>query len=185
MANPLFDRVLPKESAARGQLIECKGKVGDFERLVEIIEADLAVVPEDIRPQRWRAEPVDIRLEFGWVDGLQGIPGITGRASAHIPVVCQRCLEAFELSLDASLKMLVVKPGEWPDLPEYEVWELEEEALRLVDLVEESLVMAMPLAPSHDSLESCARPAVENTESGPEKVRPFADLKSQMEKSNN
>jgi uncharacterized protein len=185
MANPLFDRVVPKEFAARGQLIECKGKMGDFERLVEFVEADIAAVSEDMRPQRWRAEPVDIRLQFGWADGPQGVPSLTGRASAQIPAVCQRCLEAFELSLEASLKMLLVEPGEWPDLAGYEVWELEEEALRLADIVEESLVMAMPLAPTHGSMESCAGLLVENIASGLETVRPFADLRSKMEKSNN
>lgn len=188
MANPLFDRVLPKELASLGQVIEVKGKVSDFNRLVEIVEADLAAVSEDVRPRRWRAAPVDIRLEFAWVDAPQEIPAVTGRVSAQLPAVCQRCLEAFELTLDASLSMLLVRPdvesGESPDPAEYEVWELEEETLRPLDLVEESLVMALPLAPTHESRDSCGTLVEEIAESGSETTRPFADLKSQLEKSN-
>lgn len=184
MANPLFARVLPMELAACRQLIEYKGKVGEFERLAEIVEADIAAVSEDLRPRRWRAEPVDIRLEFGWADGLQGIPVIIGRAAAQIPAVCQRCLTVYELSLDASLKILLVKPGELADVAEYDVWELEDEALRLIELVEEAFVMAMPLSPTHASSESCAVLVAENTVPGPETARPFADLRSKMEKLN-
>ena len=182
MVNPLIDRVLPQESAACRQVIDYKGSVGDFERLTEIVAADIAAVSGDVESQGWRAKPVDIRLEFGWADGAQGVPTVTGSASAHIPAVCQRCLKVFELALDASLKVLLVKAGASLNLADYEVWELEEETLQLADIVEESLVMAMPLAPTHESMESCVALAVENTDSGSETVRPFADLRSQLEK---
>lgn len=187
MANPLFDRVLPKELASIEQCFEFKGKIDDFDRLTEIIAADLAAVSAGMRPRRWRAAPVDIRLDFAWADAGQEIPAVTGRFSAQIPAVCQRCLDVFELSLDASLRMLLVRSdttsGELPDLAEYEVWEFEDETLRPFDLVEESLVMTIPLAPAHESGDSCGMLAEEIAGSGSETARPFADLRSQMEKS--
>jgi uncharacterized metal-binding protein YceD (DUF177 family) len=185
MANPLFARILPKEAATLGQLIEYKGEVGDFERLSEIVAADIAALSEDMQPRNWRAASVAIRLEFAWADGLEGIPAINGRASAKLPAVCQRCLEAFDLSLDTAVNMLLVTPAESVDVDKHEVWELEDEAFRVLDIVEEALVMAMPLAPTHDSGESCAAMTIENTDSGSETGRPFADLKSQLEKMNN
>ena len=48
MANPLLDRALPEELADRRQVFELKGKIEDFPRLVEIVEADL----EMQRPRR-------------------------------------------------------------------------------------------------------------------------------------
>jgi len=185
MANPLFARILPKEAAARGQLVEYKGKVSEFDRLMEIVEADIAAISENSQLQNWRDASVDIRLEFAWADGMQGIPAIDGRASAQLPAVCQRCLKAFELSLDTSVNMLVVTAAESADVKRHEVWELEDEALRLIDVVEEALVMAMPLAPTHATGESCIALTIENTESGSETARPFADLRSQMGKTNN
>ena len=41
MGNPLRDRALPEELADRSQVFELKGKLDDFGRLVEIVEADL------------------------------------------------------------------------------------------------------------------------------------------------
>lgn len=188
MANPLIDPVLPKELASRGQHIEFKGKVGELGRLAEIVEADLAALSEERRPHGWQAAPFETRLEFGWAEGPQRIPTINGRIVAQIPAVCQRCLEAFELTLDASIRMLLVwpnaEPGEMPDLAEFEIWELDERTLQPLDIVEESLVMAIPLAPRHESEESCVALENEVTESGAEMAHPFADLRSQIDESN-
>ena len=183
MANPLFARILPKEAAALGQVIDCKGVIGDFDRLVEIVEADIAAVFESGQPENWRAMPVDIRLEFDWADGNKGIPAISGRASTQLPAICQRCLKVFDLSLDSSVDIVVVTTAESADVDGHEVWELEDEAFRLIDVVEEALVMAM--APTHEADESCAALTNENTDSESETVRPFADLRSQIEKKNN
>jgi uncharacterized metal-binding protein YceD (DUF177 family) len=54
--------------------------------------------------------------------------------------------------------------------------------VRAVDFVEESLIMAMPFAPVHESDESCKalHGPVENDT--PDTIRPFADLRSKMGK---
>jgi hypothetical protein len=184
MANPLFARILPKEAAAIGQVIDCKGVIGDFDRLVEIVEADIAAASGSGQPKIWRAVPVDIRLEVGWAAGNKGIPSISGRASTQLPAICQRCLKVFNLSLHSSVDSLIVTTAESADVDGHEVWELEDEAFRLIDVVEEALVMAMPLAPTHEAGESCMALSNENTDSGSETVRPFADLRSQIEKMN-
>lgn len=188
MANPLFDRVRPAELAGRGQNIEFKGEIANFGRLVEIVEAELAAVSEELRPREWRTAPVDIRLDFGWVDTAGRMPAVTGRVSARVPAVCQRCLGAFELSLEAPVRMLLVRPdaesGDSADLAGYEVWELDEDTLRPLDIVEESLVMTMPLAPVHESEDSCGALAEVVAADGPDTLRPFADLRLRMEESN-
>ena len=45
MANPLLDHASPGDLADRGQTFETEGKIQDFKRLLEIVEADLAEVP--------------------------------------------------------------------------------------------------------------------------------------------
>jgi len=60
---------------------------------------------------------------------------------------------------------------------------MESDSIRPIDFVEESLVMAMPLAPVHDSREECGARFEINKEVEAEQVRPFADLKSQMKRS--
>jgi len=188
MSNPLFDTVLPEKLAKRGQRIDFKSKISDFERLVEIIATDLAGIAAASRPRNWQAGQVEIRLEFARVGSGKGIPAVNGRVLARVPAICQRCLEAFDLALDAPLRLLLLEAdeetGEIPDFAGYEVWEMESDNIRPIDIVEESLVMAMPLAPVHATMKDCGARFEINEEDEAEQVRPFADLKSQMERSN-
>ena len=59
------------------------------------------------------------------------------------------------------------------------------EAIRLMDVVEESVVMALPLAPLHASTSDCGALAEQIAGSATDTVRPFADLRAQMDKMNN
>jgi uncharacterized metal-binding protein YceD (DUF177 family) len=65
--------------------------------------------------------------------------------------------------------------------PGYEIWELDDEYLRPADIVEETLIMALPLVARHEDDKSCqlkAGPAAAERE---DVTRPFADLRSQMQ----
>jgi uncharacterized metal-binding protein YceD (DUF177 family) len=188
MSNPLLERVLPAEAAGRSQVFDYKGKVEDFDRLVGILEADLGTLEEADRPREWRAAPIEIRLDFAWANTGKGIPAVTGRVEARLAVVCQRCLAAFDLPVETSFSLLFQAPDEdaadLAGLAEVDIWELEAETVRPVDLVEELLIMAMPLAPMHEAQESCGILPIAEEDNGSETVRPFADLRSQMEKMN-
>ena len=63
------------------------------------------------------------------------------------------------------------------------IWELQEEALRPQDIVEELLIMAMPFSAMHDTIADCKafELAELSAEANDEKVlRPFASLRMQM-----
>ncbi len=184
MVNPLRDRRSPSEWAASGQVIEITEKLGNFERLAGIVRADLETLEPDRMPSRWRDAAITGRLTFGFVDAQQRMPALEGRLEATVDVVCQRCLEPFGLPLETDLRLLF---GAGPtDLAGdegyegYEVWELDEERLRPLDLVEEVLIMALPLAALHADDAACAGPATEATEQV-STTRPFASLKAQMD----
>jgi len=186
MTNPLFDRVSPAELANREELIEFKGEVGDLERLSEIVSAELVALNETTQAEKWRSAPVEIRLAFSWHEGDAQVPAVEGRATATVAAVCQRCLEAFEYHLDTPIRLLVGVQSstamDGPDLGEFENWELSGDTVRALDLVEESLIMAMPFAPMHAAEDVCKAmhgPAENDT---PETVRPFADLRAKMGK---
>jgi uncharacterized protein len=186
MANPLLDDVLPAELAERSQVFEVEGKVGEFARLVEIVEKDLATIARSDRPREWRQSQVASTLEFGWADIDQALPKVTGHVSARLTTVCQRCLEAFELPMATDICLVLKQDGtESADTGNADTWEMEREKLRLADLIEESLIMAMPLAPMHEAPDECG-PLVRDigkTDGNEETTsRPFADLRSQMEK---
>ena len=180
MGNPLRDRRTPSEFAECGQVIEFSEKIGEFERLGEIVKGDLeALEPDKIRPD-WRDSVIAGRLSFGFPASADGLPALQGRVSGSIYAVCQRCLEAFELPLAIDIRLLFAADDSAAAIDGYEDWELEEDTLRPLDVVEEALIMALPLAAKHVDNEACKGPEPKQ-ESG-DRIRPFADLRSQMEK---
>ncbi|HET6629413.1 MAG TPA: YceD family protein [Woeseiaceae bacterium] len=180
MVNPLLERAPPKAFAERGQIIEKQEKLELFPRLSEVVGDDLRRL--DAPPAGWRQSPVAIRLAFGWADTQRELPVLEGHVTAEVPAVCQRCLEPLALTLDTDLRLLFSGPGRSADESlDYAVWELDEAVLRPLDVVDEALVMAMPLAAMHESEENCGRLAEQaKVEKEEAQVRPFADLKSQM-----
>jgi len=145
------------------------------------VAADLASLAPSNMPKEWRHAPIDIRLAFGWADARRQIPALEGQISAKIDAVCQRCLEPFELSLNAQLKLMLLIPGgSATATEEYEIWETTEDTVRPLDIVDEALIMAMPLSAAHDDSAMCGPLAKILLTDEPRTVRPFADLKSRM-----
>ena len=182
MGNPLRDRRTAAEWAAVSQVIDINNKIGDFEQLSEIVEADLAALDADKIPADWREAVVSGCLSFGFADAQHMLPVASCRASVSANVVCQRCLEAFELPLEVEAELLLLEFDQEVDgHEEYEVWELEEPLLRPLDIVEELLIMALPFSAMHTESAACrALPAAE--QGGVEEMTtPFAALREQME----
>lgn len=187
MAHPLRARSTPRALAESRQVIDFEGYLSDFGRLAEIVEADLQTLAEADRPAHWRQAAVSVGLSFAFADLRETLPTVTGKASVTLDAVCQRCLQAFALPLKVELQHVLLAIGEKHDGYEgYEGWELSEAALRPLELVEEALVMALPLSAAHPSLELCGRLAGmlgDSDMAAGETVRPFAGLKAQLDES--
>ncbi|MEL7186465.1 MAG: DUF177 domain-containing protein [Pseudomonadota bacterium] len=183
MGNPLRDRRTVAEWASAGQAIEITEKIGAFDGLAAILEADLAALEPGKIPENWRESRVTGALLFGYLDTDNRVPAVTGQVEAEVDAVCQRCLEPFRLRLAAEPKLLLLGNDESDaGYDEYEVWELDERLLKPQDIVEELLVMALPFSAVHDNMAEC-RAFGSDGETTPEKTtRPFAALRQQMAK---
>lgn len=180
MANTLRDRRTAADWAAAGQVIEIAEKLEGFEQLASIVEADLAALDAGKIPGRWRESPIVGALEFGFADARRALPRVRCRVGATLDAVCQRCLEGFELTVDAEADLLLLGVEEVVEgYEDHEVWELEESKLRPLDIVEELLIMALPFSAMHVDLDSCTaltgEPDVKETS-----TTPFAALRAQM-----
>lgn len=181
MDNLLRDRHTPAELAASGQVIEIAEKLGDLEQLTEIVRADLESLNADKLPLDWRESPVAGQLSFGFAGAQDGLQTVVGQVGVVVPAVCQRCLGLVEIPLELELRLILGGDAEHAaDDERYEMWELDEDTLRPLDLLEEALIMAMPLAAMHVDDAVCKQPAA-IAEEVTETTRPFAMLKSQME----
>jgi len=181
MGNPLRDRRPLAELAGLGQVIEITEKVGDFERLAGIVEADLAALDPDKLPQGWRDSAVTGRLAFGFVDAQQQVAVLEGEVAATVAAVCQRCLEPFQLALRSELRLVPIVAGDSVLADDaLDVWELDDDTVCVADIVEESLIMAMPLSARHDSAEACREFETAASDAS-QTTRPFAALKAQLD----
>lgn len=178
MSDPLRDRRLLTELAAKQQVIEISEKIGSFNSLVRVVEQDLAALDATEVSADWRDLPLTGRLEFGFNAAQDGVPTLLAALSATVAAVCQRCLEPFELQLEAMLRLQFCKPGDEVDAgDEYELWELAGDSLSPIEIVEEALLMAMPLAAMHPT--ECVD--IEAPAGGEEMTTPFASLRRQMD----
>ncbi len=180
MANPLRDRRTAAEWAAGGQVIEIAEKLGSFEQLAAVVEADLVALGSDKMPAHWRDSLIAGRLEFGFADDRRQIPMVRCEATVTVDAVCQRCLEAFRLPLEVEASLLLLEFEQTVEgYAELEVWELEHKDLRPQDIVEELLIMALPFSAKHVDSASCKALYSEPRERE-EKTKPFAGLRAQM-----
>ena len=181
MGNPLLDRKSPPEWLASSQVIEFSEKISFFERLHSALENELSALEDADYPAGWRDERVSGRLEFKRsAAGTDGV-WLEIEAKAAATLVCQRCLSAYVETLETALDVVLVGQDEQAEAGQ-EAWELEEPTLRPADIVDEALVMALPLSPLHEISACPAAAAEEEPAEREDTIKPFADLRAQMDK---
>jgi len=151
LKGPIPPHVDPRKLADRAATLEGELQLSELKRLVDPLEDDEGVV---------RA-----RLEFGRDE--QRTVVIRSELDVEVKMICQRCLEPVVLPIHSECEYAVVNEGaSGQHLPKgYDVLEVGEDPLDLLALVEEELLLALPIVPLHD-LEICQPPA------GPDEPEP-------------
>lgn len=123
----------------------------------------------------------DVHLHFG-VDE-QGLAYVRGRVDADVRMVCQRCLQPLTLRVGADITLaLVMNDAQAADLPdEYEPLVVEEGRVATTELVEDELLLALPIVPLHERDQCPAAEWLEGQAPAPEpevreRSNPFAAL---------
>jgi uncharacterized protein len=89
-----------------------------------------------------------------------------------LPATCQRCLSEMTVNLDLNFDYLISEFSVEEDADNDEVdWLEEEKEMNFLELIEDELLLAMPIAPLHDT------PCVKASMHSGEKPNPFAVLK--------
>ncbi len=76
---------------------------------------------------------------------------VSGVVKADVNAVCQRCLEALSISLEDTLNLAIVETEDHiRRLPaELDPWQCTDALLNLSDIIEEQLILCMPLVSYH------------------------------------
>ena len=83
--------------------------------------------------------------------------GATLELATTVELTCQRCLEPFELPIAERTELMFVEPDEaGTSIPEeVEPVELDDGRLLPARLIEDELIVAIPLVPKHARVEDC------------------------------
>ncbi len=122
---------------------------------------------------------VETALECG-LDG-EGRRTIAGRVQARLPMRCHRCLQVYDHVVDSSFHVVVVESGaEAEALPdELEPFISEGGAVSPHAVVEEELLLSLPVVALHDDRNACLPPA-HAAGMTPERTSPFAALQGRL-----
>lgn len=114
---------------------------------------------------------VDVEISFGRAGKISAV---TGHIDAALELQCQCCLEPLAWPVHSELNLAVVTSlDEAHLLPEpYEPLWLERENIALRDIIEEELVLALPVIPQHVQ---CGSGASQSSVSDDRKVVPLRD----------
>jgi uncharacterized protein len=136
--------------ANRGVTLGGALDVGELTRLAGMLHSDAGSV---------RAELEFRQRSDGWL-------GAELDYQAAVDLVCQRCLEPFRHELAEHVQVVLADadalPATTPD--GFEPFELEGGRLRPAQLIEDELIVAIPLVPRHPRIEDCGSLARELTE---------------------
>lgn len=165
------------ELARTGSVWEVEYTSTHFPRLRDIAVSEVPRVSARLRFELW-----------------SGHAAAEGHMTGSVELVCQRCLKPMRYSFDESFELVLVEVGEEElGVPESrEVVVLEAGRLDAQWLIEEQLLLALPLIPRHEDEAECkARASVASEESakvreepdaGVDRQRPFQNLRELLRK---
>jgi uncharacterized protein len=170
MSHAPADRVNAVELAGRAATLERRLGLSQLPRLAEAGALD--------------GTQVTAQLEFGTFDGRATV---TVRVEGEVFLACQRCLKPCACVVDEEALLAVVASdtGEVPG--GYEPLLGDAERLSVVEVIEEQVLLGLPLVPLHETAAECgavaaALAAVEDEPAVEETQRPFANLRELLEK---
>ncbi len=99
------------------------------------------------------SDEADIQVELRFSEGNSGYREIRGHLQARVEVACQRCLEPMAIELADQLCLALVKDDEQASKlrPEFDPWICPDIKLILADLIEEQLILSLPIVAAHEA----------------------------------
>lgn len=107
-------------------------------------------------------------------------PLIQGNIKATVGLICQRCLKpvAWVINQNVGL-MIITQQHTEDDLPDgYEALELEHNPIQLISLVEDELILALPIIATHDVCPDNQYQQAESWDEFRDEHNPFSVLKN-------
>lgn len=171
---PLPKRVDPRKLAEREAKIEGVAAVSAMPRLSSLLAN----------------ESGEIQVSLSFAVDEQRLRTVSGSARGQVAQTCQRCLEPVSVDVEAEVNLaMVLNEEQAKNLPRYyDPLIVEAEDVELLSLIEDELILSLPLVAYHDdcSIQTSFGDADEAARTQENKPNPFsvlAELKSKADKS--
>ena len=144
MSGPRAEEVDVLLLAAQGAALERRFPLSDFGRLRGLLAAPR--VPE----------AREVRARFGFAEE-QGRPVALVEVETSLPLVCQRCLQPVDWPVRSAARLAFVDAtvAAATEVDGRDAFETRAGHLRLIDVVEEELLLALPLVATHTAPAAC------------------------------
>jgi uncharacterized protein len=169
-------------SAARSGLVnavELAARSATLERTLE-----LAQLPRLVEAGALEGTRVSARLTFG---KFEERPIVEVSVEGKVLLRCQRCLRPCETPVDDTAQVMVVADDSEEVPGGFEPVIGDAERLSVTELIEEQILLGMPLVPMHENAAGCGESAADEhivaaDAPAEEKQRPFANLRELLDK---
>lgn len=141
---PIPHHVDPRKLADRSISLAGKLQLSEFSRVGELLTSTDGFV----------------RTEFAFSRDEQKVAVVQFKLESDVRMICQRCLDEAVIPVSGEYLYAIVTPGtDEMHFPQgYDVLEVGEEPLDLLALIEDELLLALPIVPMHPP-EECQQPA--------------------------
>jgi len=174
----LSESISIKTSLNDNQRIKGEYIIDNFEKIVHLIQKD-HLNARDLKDSRdWLKEKVRIDLKQEIADLNSEEKKISGSVKTKLYLTCQNCLSIVESNLKIPVSIILCKKPK-KEIKGFEIWEIPNEKIKLNDLIEELIIISLPLYFKHERSEDCIAYDYE-FESDRTKTLPFANLKNQL-----
>lgn len=163
---PIPKKIDPRKLAERGVRIEGSTELKFMPNLTSMLVDDQASVWIDLQFDR---DELKIRT-------------VQGSAGGKLAMTCQRCLEPVKIDVEAKFNLAIAPTEEHAkNLPKYyDPLIVEGDELELLTMVEEELILTLPIVPYHDdcSIQTSFGEEVTDTstDTDSDKTNPFSVL---------
>jgi uncharacterized protein len=156
--------------------LELAGRAASIERNLA-----LAQLPRLTDTGALEGTRVHGELRFGLFEGRATVDA---RVSATVVLRCQRCLEPCEVRVLEATPLIVVATDDAAVPAGFDPILGDAERLPVAEVIEEQVLLGLPLVPMHSQGAGCRRDGVSNATPGEatDRQRPFANLRELLDK---
>ena len=183
MSNSLLLNISLRKPINGSYTIDLVCEIKRFKKLSKIIKKDLDCLEESINYENWSSQNVEINIKITSKNFGKVLPVVSGKLKTRYQLACKNCLKPLNKEIKLPLALILCSDGDTEsEINGYDFWELSDDKIKIHDLIEEVLIMNVPLYAKHDDRKNCITFNEPQVTKQTTLVSPFAGLRNQLNK---